>query len=93
MRTNLLMITTTGVVGLGARVGVAAAGPNGRNQPARTMDDMHATMRDAMPGELADECDAMHAARPEAMRQLRQKVMAPIRGGTGAGHDQRHEND
>jgi hypothetical protein len=34
---------------------------------ARSMDEMHATMRDQMPAELAERCDEMHAATPSQM--------------------------
>jgi hypothetical protein len=34
---------------------------------ARSMDEMHATMRDQMPAEMAERCDEMHATMASQM--------------------------
>ena len=66
---KILTLTATGLAGLvlGAGIGVAAAGPDAPSAPAErsditSMDEMHATMVDQMPAELAEQCDEMHAA-------------------------------
>ena len=73
--TKIRTLAATGLVGLvlGAGVGVAAAGQDDpgpmRDRPGdvTSMDEMHATMTDQMPAELAEQCDEMHATMGEHM--------------------------
>src|SRR3546814_17422853 len=75
-RTDTLFPYTTlfrsGLV-LGAGIGVAAAGQDSTSpapDPVETvtsMDEMHATMVETMPAELAEQCNEMHAAMADHM--------------------------
>lgn len=70
-----LTLAATGLAGLvlGAGIGMAAAGQDSTTQsPDRvdavsSMDDMHAAMAEAMPAELAEQCNEMHAAMADHM--------------------------
>ena len=72
---KLLTFAATGFAGLvlGAGIGAAAADQDGSpRMPApygdvSSMDEMHATMADQMPAELAEQCDEMHASMGSMM--------------------------
>ena len=93
---KLLTLAATGLVGLvlGAGIGVAAADQDGPTRmPApfsdmSSMDEMHATMSEQMPAELAEQCDEMHADMGSTMGS-----MSSMMGGMGAGmsdHEAHH---
>lgn len=103
MRTRLRTLAAAGLVGLvvGGGIGMAVAQPRdgGAARPVavyESMDQMHTAMRDALPPELAAQCDEMHASMPAGMGSMAPGSMmggAPgsmAPGSMGTLHGQHH---
>ncbi|HLF40071.1 MAG TPA: hypothetical protein VI854_01225 [Acidimicrobiia bacterium] len=92
MRTKLLTTLAAVSVGLvlGAGVGIAAGEPGGTSDARRAgMESMHTQMRDAMPADLREACDTMHAAMGDQMGGAGSMMGG---GGMPGGHEAHHGN-